>query len=121
MTNGRSLKNMVITINNKPYTYENGTTLEAIMKDLSIKAYAATVNNRMRELTYEVKRDSVVQFLDLSNRDAIKVYESTLRFIILMAIRNLYPNSSVKYNYSISRSILVITKKFRGSFNPTSA
>jgi len=110
MTNGRSLKNMVITINNKPYTYENGTTLEAIMKDLSIKAYAATVNNRMRELTYEVKRDSVVQFLDLSNRDAIKVYESTLRFIILMAIRNLYPNSSVKYNYSISRSILVIIK-----------
>lgn len=94
-----------VIINNKEYSYSKGTTLEEIKDDLKINAYAALVNNRIRELTYKVTRDSDLQFLDLTNKDAMSIYEASLRYILLMAINNLYPRVSVKFNYSISRSV----------------
>ena len=101
---------MNITISGQVYHYDKPVTLEQIKADLNLVAYAATVNNRIRELTYVVKRDADVVFLDLLDKDAIRIYESTLRYVILMAMKNLYPKASLKYNYSISRSILAIPK-----------
>ncbi|NLN50173.1 MAG: nucleoside kinase [Acholeplasmataceae bacterium] len=99
-----------ITVKNKAYNYPQGTTLEAIKDELKIVAYTALVNNRLRELTYPLTNDAKVVFLDLKNKEATRIYEASLRFLILKAIKNLYPLASVKYNYSISRSILAIVK-----------
>jgi len=105
MTIGRS--NMInIVVNKKQYEIEPGTTLETLKNQLGIEAYAATVNNRIRELTFPLTKQSEVNFLDLSDRDAVRIYEATLRYVISMAIRNLYPNANVKFNYSVSRAIL---------------
>ncbi len=101
---------MKVTINNKVYTYEKNTTLEKIKDDLGIVAYAATVNNRLRELTYRLTFDAEVKFLDLSDKDAMRMYEQTLRYVILMAVKALNPKVSLKFNYSISRSILAIPR-----------
>ncbi len=97
-----------IKINNKIHSFQSPITLEAIKDSLQITAYAAFVNNRIRELTYELSRDSDVVFLDLTHKDAISIYEASLRYIILMAIKNLYPKASVKFNYSISRSVFTL-------------
>lgn len=99
---------MQLIVENKTLTYDKPVTLEEVMHSLGIKAYVASVNNRIRELTYEVKRDAEIVFLDLSNRDATRVYESSLRYILLMAIKRLYPKAQVTFNYSISRSILAV-------------
>lgn len=107
MTIGRS--NMIkIVVNKKQYEVESGTTLEQLKKQLNLEAYAATVNNRIRELTFPLTKNSEVQFLDLTDRDAVRIYESTLRYVISMAVKNLYPEVSVKFNYSVSRAILGI-------------
>lgn len=65
----------------------------------------AKVNNRLRELTYDVYYDATIEFLTLKDEDAIRVYESSLRYIIAMAISRLYPELRIKFSYSISRSI----------------
>lgn len=95
-----------IVVNKKTYDIEPGTSLESLKNQLGLKAYAATVNNRIRELTFPLTKNSEVNFLDLTDRDAARIYESTLRYVIAMAIKNLYPKAAVKFNYSVSRAIL---------------
>lgn len=109
---------MKVTINNKVYTYEKNTTLEHIKDELKINAYAATVNNRLRELTYKLTFDAEVVFLDLTDKDAMRIYEQTLRYVILMALKELSPKASLKFNYSISRSILAIPRGLNTRLTP---
>lgn len=71
------------------------------------KFFAARVNNRLRELTYELHFDASIEFLDLEDNDAVAVYERGLRFLFCMAVKKLYPNLKFKISYSISRSILI--------------
>ena len=78
---------------------------------------AATVDGRLRELSYIVTKDADIQFLSYNHGDAIRIYESTLRFVIAMAIKKLFPKIKVKFNYSISRSILAILDNYDGHLN----
>lgn len=96
-----------VTVNGKVHEYNDYPLLSDIAKDLKVKdVLAAKVNGRLRELTYILTKDSNVEFLDYKSADAIKIYETTLRFVIANAVQNLYPKASVKFSYSISRSIL---------------
>lgn len=65
----------------------------------------AKVNNRIRELDYVVSEDAIIEPLDLTSSEAMLIYQSTLRYVFLMAINHLYKKVKVTFNYSISRSI----------------
>ncbi len=67
----------------------------------------ARVNNRLRELTYEVYYDATVEFLTVKDTDAIKIYEASLRFITAMAFRRIYPELKIRLCYNVSRSIFI--------------
>ncbi len=82
-----------VKVNGEVYTYPKGTTVLDIANDLKVKAYVANVNNTLRELTYQLTQDSQIEFLDLDNYDAARVYEASLRFLIIMAIEDLYPDA----------------------------
>lgn len=68
--------------------------------------YAVKVNNRLRELTYEIHYDATVEFIDLNDSDACNVYERSLRYLFSMAMYELYPDFKFRLSYSVSRSIL---------------
>ncbi|NLK12152.1 MAG: hypothetical protein GX312_00980, partial [Candidatus Phytoplasma sp.] len=65
---------MKIKVLNKEVVLKEGTTLEDLAKELNItNAIAATVDGRLRELTFKLTKDhSAVEFLDLSNTDAVR-------------------------------------------------
>ncbi len=67
----------------------------------------ARVNNRSRELTYEVYYDAKIEFLTCSDTEAVKIYEASLRFVASMAFHRLYPDLKVRFCYNISRSIFI--------------
>ena len=76
------------------------------------KSYCiATVNNRIRELKYSINKPCTINLLDLTNKEATRTYEASLRYLFAMAFENLYPNAEVEFNYSISRSILCLFSK----------
>ena len=107
---------MKINIGGTPYTYDRPVVLKDIATELKVSdVLAATVNGRLRELSFILTKDAEVSFLKYDNGDAIRIYESTLRYVIAMAIKNLYPNAKVKFNYSISRSILAVLEHFEGA------
>ena len=79
--------------------------LDLVGDDKSI--ICARVNNRVRELTYEVYYDAKVDFLTVKDADAIKTYESSLRFVIAMAFNRVYPEVKIRFCYNVSRSIFI--------------
>ncbi len=111
---------MKLEINEKIYTFEGSLTLEEIAKSLDLKhVLAATVNGRLRELTYCIKKDSSIDFLDMTDPAAIKIYESTLRYVTAMAVHNLFPTVKLKFSYSISRAILATFENFKHLLSPS--
>lgn len=67
----------------------------------------ARVNNRIRDLTYEVYYDAEIVFLTVADQDAIRTYETSLRYLLTMAFARTYPDVNVRLSYNVSRSIFV--------------
>lgn len=70
----------------------------------------AKVNNRVRELTYEVFYDAKIQFLTLADDEAKSAYEPSLRYVIAMAFAKCYPGLKVKFTFNVSRTIGIFLK-----------
>lgn len=63
------------------------------------------MNNRLRELTYRVSYDAEVEFLDYSFYDSTRIYATSMRYLVSMAFRRVYPNIQIKFSNSISMGI----------------
>lgn len=97
-----------VTMKGKTFSLDEKTPIISLIeKEDEKKYFVAKVNNRLRELTYELCYDCEVELLDNSDPDAVKVYETSLRYLIAMAYHNIFPDYDVKISYNISRSLLV--------------
>lgn len=67
----------------------------------------AKVNNRLRELSYQLKSDSEVEYISVCNVAGMRVYETTLRYVILMAAYQIDSSISYRYTNSVNRSYLL--------------
>ncbi len=94
-----------INFNNNTQKFENEIRVRDLIEDVNKEYPVALVNNRLRELSYRFNYDADVEFLELSNIEAVHIYEASLRFLIAMAFKNIYPKYEIKFKYSISRSI----------------
>ncbi len=94
-----------VKINNKDYQFEDKIVLKDLAKQLEPNAIVAKVNNRLRELNYYINYSCDVEFLDLSSFDAVRVYETSFRYLLIMALENIDPNIRVRFNQCVSRSI----------------
>jgi len=106
-----------VIINNKTYTYNDKKTLEDIANELNIKGYVAKVNNRLRELTFYLNFDCEVEFLTLNNLEAVRVYQTTLRYIIAMALKRIDPQANLVFNDYVSRSFIGYLENTKTPFN----
>ena len=95
-----------VTFNGEKKTYEKPiTVLDVVGKSRDI--VCAYVNNRVRELTYTLDKDSTVVALTVKDRDAKQTYEASLRFIVAMAVNRLFPEAKIRFSYNVSRSIFM--------------
>lgn len=94
-----------ITFNEQQKSFSEPIRVSDLLSD-SHKSYpVALVNNRLREMSYRFSYDADVEFLSLMNPEAVHVYEASLRFLIAMAFKHIYPTYNIKFKYSVSRSI----------------
>lgn len=96
-----------IKINGKEMNVKDHAIIQNLI-DNPKDYYLASVNNRIRELTYPLQKNCTINLLDLKSKEAVRTYEGSLRYLFAMAFENLYPNSTVEFNYSISRSIMCL-------------
>ncbi|MEC9484466.1 MAG: hypothetical protein UMR38_01155 [Candidatus Izemoplasma sp.] len=93
-----------VTINGKSTHYDSPIRIIDLIDDKEMKYPVARVNHRLRELHYRFDYDAEVEFLTLDHPEAVHVYEASLRYLIAKAFHNIYPEYTIKFKYSISRS-----------------
>lgn len=95
-----------VIFNNETKIYEQPVTiLDVIGNDR--KYVCAYVNRRLRELTYTLDKDCELVAITCKNRDAKPIYESSLRFLVAMAMHNIFPELEIRFSYNVSRSIFM--------------
>ncbi len=96
---------MKIKLQGKEIILEKPKRILEFIDNNDYKYMAAKVNNRLRELRYIVSDDANIELLGLEDSDVCRIYQSTLRFLVFMALHNVYPKAKLTYNYSVSRAI----------------
>lgn len=99
-----------VTLNGKSKTYEKKIQALDLIdpKDPKKKEFiAAKINNRVRELSYDIYYDCTVEFLTVADHEAMKIYEASLRYLVAMAFHNCYPNLKIRFAYNVSRCVSI--------------
>ncbi|MGL4911426.1 MAG: nucleoside kinase, partial [Romboutsia sp.] len=104
--------NLKINGVNRKYSIEEGSSgiaLEDIAKELEKfhKGYItlAVIGNKLRELNYIVDNDCEIRLLDTTNADGSRVYSRTMSFIFIMACNELFKDSRVTIEHSLSNGL----------------
>lgn len=93
-------------LDNKILHYPEGTRLSEIAADLEINLkypiIGALVNNKARELDYQIFNPKTLQFIDVTHFVGYQMYLRSLSFILYKAVKDLYPEGTLKICHSIS-------------------
>ncbi|HPJ24326.1 MAG TPA: hypothetical protein PK113_05380, partial [Bacillota bacterium] len=102
-----------IKVGKDVYYFDSYVRLEDLSKNYEGVFYAALVNNRLRELTYRVSYDAEVEFLDYSFYDSTRIYATSMRYLVCMAFRRIYPDIQLKFSNSIAMGFMHVASRTR--------
>lgn len=89
--------------------YVTGTTLLEISQEMqnlyTTPIVAAKVDNEIRDLQFSIINDCNVDFLDLYTESGIKVYQRSITFVMIAAVRELFPQGEVTVEHSLSKGL----------------
>lgn len=90
-------------------SYAVGTNLQTILSDVDIKlngpVLGAMVNNKVKELTYEIYKPKNIRFVDLTHPAGRRMYIRSLCFVLYKAVRDLYPGTGFRLEHSVSNGL----------------
>ena len=90
-------------------SYAVGTNLQTILEDvnpqLKGKVLGAMVNNKLKELTYEIYKPKNVKFIDNTHPAGRRMYVRSLCFVLYKAVSDLYPGVGFRIEHSISNGL----------------
>nr|WP_321453033.1 nucleoside kinase [uncultured Carboxylicivirga sp.] len=102
----RSIK--IKCLNNKiQKEYPLGTNLQQVAEDLNIELQTpilgAYVNNTLTDLSYELYHPKNIGFIDITSPDGMRMYIRSLSFVLSVAVKQLYPNATLRIEHSVSK------------------
>jgi len=105
----RSKEIIVELDNNKTLSVKQGTKLIDILREVhqndERQFIAAILNNEIRYLDYKVTKDSKIKFIDITDKDGLRIYIRTLSLIYIKACRDLFDNVRVSIEHSLSKGV----------------
>ncbi|MDR0384829.1 MAG: nucleoside kinase [Prevotellaceae bacterium] len=97
------------TNTNTTHTYPAGTALYEIYNDIKPQllspVLAATVNNELKELSYELYNPKIIEFIDISYPDGMRTYIRSLTFLLQVAVKRVLPDRRLSVQHSVSKGI----------------
>ncbi len=98
-----------VNLNGNDISVNKGTRIEDLIKGLKGKKdsliVAALINNELRELTYRLENDCSIRLVDLTSEDGIRIYERSLKFLLIKAVKDLFPKFELQIRHSVSRGV----------------
>ncbi|MFT5748896.1 MAG: uridine kinase [Ancylomarina sp.] len=94
---------------NERRSYPVGTSLQTVLNDIShllnTKVLGAMVNNKLKELTYEIYKPKTIKFIDYTHPAGKRMYMRSLTFILYKAVQEVFPNVGFRVEHSISNGL----------------
>ncbi len=88
-------------------SYPKGITLDQIAADQNIQlkepVVGALVNNKLRELCYDVYKPKTIQFVDMTHPIGYRMYARSLAFIMYKAVKEIWPQATLRIDHSVSK------------------
>jgi len=104
------MKQITITLEDgTKKTYPAGITYYEISKDLnnaSNSILGVKVNNEISSLDTKAIDQSQIAFFDVRDLAGYKMYQSALKFIFEVAVKELFPESEIHFLHSVPKGIL---------------
>ncbi len=99
--------------------YPKGTSLIQIAEDMGVQLpypiLGAFVNNKLKELTYSVYNPKVVEFIDITHPDGMRMYTRSLSFVLQKAVNDLLPGKKLRIDHPISKGYYCEIEGMNGS------
>ena len=107
---------MRVNIDGKILNIDKPTRVIDLIDNKDKNIMCCSVNHSLRNLNYVITTDSFVELYDLNTSEGVKTYQASLRYIVVMACKNVLPKAKLTYNYSVSRSIFTSVSGLGHSF-----
>ena len=85
-----------------PHGASVGDFLHFVAESFEAPVVAAIVNGDLRELTYPIKIESLVQPVTMADPDGARIYRRSLTFLLEMAFGDLFPKGKLTIDHSVS-------------------
>ncbi len=98
----------VICLNcNQRREFPKGITLAEVAQQLNVQlkypVLGALVNNRLRELSYDLYKPKTVKFIDFSNNIGYRMYVRSVYFLLYAAVKEVLPRALLRIDHSVSK------------------
>ena len=103
---------MNITCNNTTKELENGMSVMQCLLALGADTtgvLAVQQGGRVLELTDTLMKDGAIRPLTLQDEEGRRIYERSLRFVLLLAFRRVLPGQRVRIEYSVGGGLFLHT------------
>ena len=84
--------------------------IEVLKEECTSNTIACICNNEIKSLNHEIKMDSKIELLDISNADGMRIYIRGLLYVMSKAFEELYPKAEVGVEYQLSNSMFCTIK-----------
>lgn len=102
-------KEIRIALNGSEMTVQSGTRIEDLVSGMEGKKgsqiVAAVVNNEIRELTYQIEEEAEIRTVDLTSEDGVRIYQRSLKFLLIKAVHDLFPGKELQVRHSVRRGV----------------
>ena len=96
-----------ITYNGNKKEFEKGTLYYEIAQSFHVDdAIAVKMGNEVVSLDSKVLNNGNIEFLNVTSLSGYKIYQAALKFLFLVAVKELFPNSDVQFLHSVPKGIL---------------
>lgn len=67
---------------------------------------ACKFNNEVKGLNFKLSSDGIIELLDITDKDGMRVYQRGLIYVVAKAFKDIYPNALLTVNYQLYHSML---------------
>lgn len=107
------MRKVTVTIQNKEYEYEAGTTYEQIAKDhqaeYDAKIVLVSADGRLRELHKILSNDCTLEFITLAEKIGMETYRRSATFLLVKAVHDVIGSDCTNHivaQYTVGRGLL---------------
>ncbi len=108
---------MKISLDGKIKEYDAPLSAAQLIQDMapekSLTAMGLREGGRIRELGEQIDRDSELYVLTYNDEEGRRIYERSLRFVLMIAAKRAFPHARVRIEHSVGEGVYIVFEEWR--------